>query len=390
MKRAFVVFMLMGLLAWTSCTTKQNAGYVDRSSLVLEKILELYNSGRPGLFNETFPYKEANRVTYLAGEDTLSGRRVAYLWPTSGIFSGVNALLKVTDDKKYAKLLEEKVFPGLENYYDAGRQPACYQSYITQAGLSDRFYDDNVWLALDFLETYNLTQNTVYLDKSLELWRFIISGWNEDVGGIYWCEQKKESRNTCSNAPGAVLALKLYQSTDSTYFLDWGTRLYQWTKEYLQDSTDFLYFDNVKMDGRVDKVKYTYNSGQMLQAAALLYKITGDENYLTDAKNIAKSAISYFTEEFETPQGKTIRLFKNTGNWFNVILFRGYTELFSIDKNPEYIVVFRNNLEHLWMNGRDDHGLFSKDWTGTKDDEYKWLLDQAAMVEFYAALAAIQ
>lgn len=390
MKRAFVVFMLMGLLAWTSCTTKQNAGNVDRSGLVLEKIFELYKSGHPGLFNETFPYKEANRVTYLAGEDTLSGQRVAYLWPTSGVFSGVNALLEVTGDKKYAKILEEKILPGLENYYDAGRLPACYQSYITQAGLSDRFYDDNVWLAIDFLEACNLTQKKEYLDKSLELWQFIVSGWDEEVGGIYWCEQKKESRNTCSNAPGSVLALKLYESTDSAYFLDWGTRLYQWTKEYLQDSTDYLYFDNVKMDGRVDKAKYTYNSGQMLQAAALLYKITGDEIYLTDAKKIAKSAITHFTETFETPQGKTIRLFKNTGNWFNVILFRGYAELYSIDKNPEYIGIFRDNLEHLWMNGRDDHGLFSKDWTGTKNDEYKWLLDQAAMVEFYAALAAIQ
>ena len=343
-----------------------------------------------GLFNETFPYKEENRVTYLAGEDTLSGKRVAYLWPTSGVFSGVNTLLRVTQDPRHLQLLQNDIIPGLDNYFDAGRQPVCYQSYISQAGLSDRFYDDNVWLAIDFLEAYTSTGEYDYLKKSLEIWQFIISGWDDEVGGIYWCEQKKESRNTCSNAPGAVLALKLFESTDSLYFKEWGVKLYSWTKEYLQDSTDYLYFDNIKMDGRVDKTKYTYNSGQMMQAASLLFKITGDKSFLNDAQNIAKYAMLHFTDDFVTPQGKTIRLFKNTGNWFNAILFRGYAQLYAIDEKPVYIKVFRDNLEHLWENARDENGLFSNDWSGNKNDAYKWLLDQAAMVELYAAVGEFE
>ena len=85
------------------------------------------------------------------------------------------------------------------------------------------------------------------------------------------------SKNTCSNAPGSVLALKLFEATqDSTYFTK-GKRLYEWTKATLQDSTDYLYFDNIALDGKIGKAKFAYNSGQMMQAATLLYQLTGEK-----------------------------------------------------------------------------------------------------------------
>lgn len=361
---------------------------IIRAQATLNQIFQLYDSGYDHLLNETFPYKEDNKVTYLAGIDTLKGQRVAYLWPTSGVYSGVNALLKNTGKKEYAKMLETKILPGLQHYYDTTRQPHCYQSYIVEAGHSDRFYDDNVWLALDFCESFQLTGEISFLKKSKDTWQFVISGWDENIGGgIFWCEQKKNSKNTCSNAPAAVLAFKLFEVTNDSSYFYWGEKIYNWTKTNLQDPADYLYFDNIKMTGTVDSAKYTYNSGQMMQAAALLYKFTGKNDYLADAQKIAKSAILHFTKDFKTQEGKQIRLFKNTGNWFNTILFRGYAELYRLDKNPEFIRVFKDNLDQLWNHTRDENGFFGKDWTGKANNEYQWLLDQASMVEMWATMA---
>ena len=39
----------------------------------------------------------------------------------------------------------------------------------------------------------------------------------------------------------------------------------------------------------VSKPKYAYNSGQPLQVAVLLYKITNEEKYLVDARRIAEA-----------------------------------------------------------------------------------------------------
>ena len=363
---------------------------LQRAETTLEQIYRFYDAGYDHLLNETYPYNEDNKAAYLAGEDHLKGKRVAYLWPTSGVFSGVNALLKSTGNSKYSSMLEERVLPGLQHYFDDTREPFCYQSYITEAGESDRFYDDNVWLAIDFCESFQLTRKQEYLDKSVQLWQFIISGWDDKLGGgIYWCEQKKQSKNTCSNAPASVLAFQLFEATGDSAYFNWGKKIYNWTKQNLQDSSDRLYFDNKNLEGKVDKRKYTYNSGQMLQSAALLYKLTGNKEYLEEAQKIASSSIEHFTEDFKTPEGKTIRLFKNTGNWFNVILFRGYEELYLLDKNPEYIQIFEDNLEYLWNHLRDKDGLFGKDWKGEKMEEYKWLLDQASIVELYARLGEL-
>lgn len=119
----------------------------------------------------------------------------------------------------------------MEEYFDTRREPFAYSSYISSQPLSDRFYDDNVWLGIDFTDSYRMTGKQAYLEKAKLIWKFILSG-KDDVlgGGIYWCEQKKESKNTCSNAPGAVFALKLFQATQDDAYLKQGKDLYEWTK----------------------------------------------------------------------------------------------------------------------------------------------------------------
>lgn len=115
--------------------------------------------------------------------------------------------------------------------------------------------------------------------------------------------------------------------------------------------------------------------------------LTGDKAYLEEAQHIAKSTIDFFTEEYLTVEGKKIKLFKNTGTWFNSILFRGYTELYKLDGNNQYITIFRDNMNQVWNHARNKDGLFSKDWKGQKEDEYKSLLDQSGLVEIWAVLA---
>lgn len=124
--------------------------------------------------------------------------------------------------------LTAKVLPGLAHYFDTIRSPFAYASYINDAPPSDRFYDDNVWLGIDFTELYLHTSKAEYLENFKLIWKFIESGTDEKLGGgIYWCEQSKKSKNTCSNAPGAVYALKLFEATkDSSYFKQ-GKALYE-------------------------------------------------------------------------------------------------------------------------------------------------------------------
>ena len=317
-------------------------------------------------------------------------RQYSYLWPYAGTFSAVCALLEASADPAYADLLEKRVLPGLQEYLDNGRQPAAYASYISSAlPVRDRFYDDNIWVGINFTDAYRLTGNPHYLQQAKLTWRFVQSGKDNRLGGgIYWCEQGKRTKNTCSNAPAAVLALKLYDATTDPTYLQQAEELYRWTKATLQDTTDCLYFDNIDLEGHISKNKYAYNSGQMMQAAAMLYRLTGQEAYLADAQRIAQSCYRYFFTQFTPPEhGEPFRLIKKGDVWFTAVMLRGYIELYRADDNPTYLRSFNQSLDYAWHHARDDNGLFNTDFSGEGREEQKWLLTQAAMVEMYAHLS---
>ena len=366
---------------------------LDRARQTLDSLYLNYSVDNSSLLRENYPFDEQHTVTYLASEEQANiPNQFSYLWPYSGTFSAVNALFEATHDKKYKKLLDSRVLPGLEEYFDTQRVPNAYSSYIRTAPASDRFYDDNVWLGIDFTDTYQMTQEQKYLDKAQLIWKFIESGTDSILGGgIYWCEQKKESKNTCSNAPGSVLALKLFKATNDSSYFEKGKKLYEWTQRNLQDSADYLYFDNIRLDGKIGKAKFAYNSGQMMQSAALLYQLTKNPIYLKDAQNIAKECFNYFVTDF-TPatNEEAFRMLKKGDIWFTAVMLRGFIELYQIDKDKTYINAFNKSLSYAWDNARDEKGLFNTDLSGKSKDERKWLLTQAAMVEMYARLATIQ
>lgn len=366
---------------------------LDRARQTLDSLYLNYSVDNSSLLRENYPFDEQHTVTYLASEEQANiPNQFSYLWPYSGTFSAVNALFEATHDKKYKKLLDSRVLPGLEEYFDTQRVPNAYSSYIRTAPASDRFYDDNVWLGIDFTDTYQMTKEQKYLDKAQLIWKFIESGTDSILGGgIYWCEQKKESKNTCSNAPGSVLALKLFKATNDSSYFEKGKKLYEWTQRNLQDSADCLYFDNIRLDGKIGKAKFAYNSGQMMQSAALLYQLTKNPIYLKDAQNIARECFNYFFADF-TPatNEETFRMLKKGDIWFTAVMLRGFIELYQIDKDKTYINAFNKSLSYAWDNARDEKGLFNTDLTGNNKDERKWLLTQAAMVEMYSRLATIQ
>jgi hypothetical protein len=234
---------------------------LKRAEQTLEAIYRNYSVPNTCLLRETFPYDDKYTATYLASDEQAKRPNLySYLWPLSGMLSAVNALYCCTKDDKYADMLDNKVMKGLDEYFDTIRTPAGYASYINSAPVSDRFYDDNVWLVIDFTEAYMKSKNSFFLDKAEKTWNFVISGWDEKIGGgIYWTEQNKSSKNTCSNAPSVVAATKLFQSTNNREYLNMAIKIYEWTKNSLQDSNDYLYFDNIKLDGKIDSAKYSYN-----------------------------------------------------------------------------------------------------------------------------------
>lgn len=365
--------------------TPGNTRYLSIADSILSNVLNLYQTN-DGLLTETYPVNPDQKITYLAGGTQQNGTlKASFLWPYSGMMSGCVALYKATGNKKYKKILEKRILPGMEQYWDNSRLPACYQSYPTKYGQHGRYYDDNIWIALDYCDYYQLTHKPASLEKTVALYQYIYSGWSDEMGGgIFWCEQQKEAKHTCSNAPSTVLGVKLYRLTKDAKYLEKAKETYAWTKKHLCDPTDHLYWDNINLKGKVSKEKYAYNSGQMIQAGVLLYEETGDEQYLRDARQTAAGTDAFFRTKADK-KDPTVKVHKDMA-WFNVILFRGLKALYKIDKNPAYVNAMVENALHAWENYRDENGLLGRDWSGHNKEQYKWLLDNACLIEFFAEI----
>lgn len=382
--------LLAATLLFAGCgdtEAEQNRNF-NRARATLDSIYLRYGVDGRSLLRENHPYVSDYKAGYLASEEQAVPNPYSYLWPFSGTLSAVNALIE--SDASFRQVLDERVLPGLAEYLDTTRMPAAYASYINTAPPSDRFYDDNIWLGIDFCDLYATTGERKYLDEAIDIWRFIESGTDNVLGGgIYWCEQKRESKNTCSNAPGAVYALKLHAATGDARYLAQGRALYDWTRRNLLDPEDSLYFDHIKLDGGIGRAKFAYNSGQMVQAGVLLYKATGDKACLEDARRTAAACHDRFFEPFSPETGAPFNILRKGNVWFSAVMVRGLIELYSVNGDATYLSDVQRSLDYAWEHARDEYGLFGTDFAGAADETEKWLLTEAAMCEMYGRMAGV-
>lgn len=354
--------------------------WLARSRELMQSVYQHYGEKDTPLLHEYYPFTQSEQATYLAGSNN-NAHRFSYLWPFSGSFSALVAIYEADYNRNALKEIDHKAIAGLDCYWDERRYPAAYASYLLTNPLPDRFYDDNVWIGLDFIDLYRATKRKKYLKRALQVWEFIMSG-NDSVlgGGIYWCEQKKQSKNTCSNAPGAVMALKLYRATKQQPYLEKAVSLYEWTRRNLYDEKECLYSDNISLKGRISGAKYSYNTGQMLQAAVLLYEVTGKETYLSQADTMVKACAARFMSKKD--DGYCLKL---DNIWFDAILLRGILEYARFRDADILLAIYRKSLTDLWEQRDRATGLMPE----RKKGQW-WLLAQVAYAEMMARLAKFQ
>lgn len=298
------------------------------------------------------------------------GNPYSYLWPVCAMYQAANEIEKVD---RGANVLQP-VLTIVRDYYDPAPPAPGYASYIMKLKGGDRFYDDNQWLGITSMDAYKRLKSKKYLDIGGQIYKYMMTGYDTVItGGLYWQENKKISKNTCSNGPGVILALQLYQSTKNKTYLDTALLLYHWVNDKLKAPSG-LYYDNIDIkNNKIGKALFSYNTGTMLQSNVYLYECTGDKKYLKEATAIADSSLSYFYGD---------KKFRDD-YWFNAVLLRGYEHLLQYNKDTKYILGFKKCLDNALLNEKNKQGLFGK-------DQPKNLVAHGGMLEILARYAFLE
>ena len=191
------------------------------------------------------------------------------------------------------------------------------------------FNDDMLWLGNACVRAYEATDDEEYLEVAEFLWHDVLESYSEVFGGgITWKKDTPNLKNAVSNGPTIVLATRLYNVTQNEYYLDWAKDLYTWQKANLVDPQTGLVWDNIELIDGVPTVKrdwiFTYNAGTWIGSGLRLFQITGENGYLLDALQTAKSSMTrseISTEGILRDEGQ------GDGGLFKGVFVRYFTEL---------------------------------------------------------------
>lgn len=349
----------------------------ERGTLMAEKVFDSYYTERPVLGNIVYDVLDENGNHI---KNTGTGNKETDFWSLTSLFALMVRLDTVTG-KSYKEQVDKVIdamayHRGTRSDNNAGENGAAreFKVYgVHRSNVKDHMdvvgylgresvFDDQIWAAQEFLNAYNLYKEKSYLESAVELTEYIYLVGRCEIGGIYW-GQGYTTRHACSSAPFVKLAAMLAEATGQSKYLDWAKDVYEWTYNTLRDPSDNLYYDligtrfkieskypdstaewqnpkyiegnEILGNGGIDAKKYSYNSGSMVSAGVALYKATGDKKYLTQAKATAYSCRSYFGKT-NVEEGFTVYPGSDGGttySWFDLILFKGYFDLFEVDKS---------------------------------------------------------
>jgi hypothetical protein len=366
----------------------------SQASALYHSVLDnFYVDKEGGYFRETAPEKEGDRKT-------------CYLW---SYFAATGMIYRAYQAGMDVLPFYRKVLDGFAYYRSApiGEEMIKYHSErgdVPNGGSGPCFFDDNIWVARNYLFAYEVFGDAFYLDEARRIVNYIYTGWNEELGGLVWNEkgltadgtEQELERGLSANACCSIVNALLYRLTGQEAYLAWAQRFYDFCKT-TQDPVTKIYYNGVhtllvegrRAAGPVNRDLYSYNSGSMILADLLLYEITGERSYYTDALAAAKAAHEAFLRQDE----KSGLSYYQDFDWFTAILAEAFSALAVYDREAvrPYIGVLLQALDYSLTAFPSETGLLPHDYvTGwRKEDAYdRMLLTHSGTAEIALLLAA--
>jgi hypothetical protein len=333
-------------------------------------------------------FQAMQRYYYIPGSGLYLGEPFSYLWPFSTALASTVTLAHVPAlTHAFRKELAARLI-GLRSYLDTNNSGAPEGTYTSTLAAFDgtaapptgpggtKYYDDNDWVGIEMVRTYELTHEAGPLGYAEGIMSFEMAAWQANpalpcAGGIPFSNDAENTdRNTVTTAPAAELALQLYRVTHNPQYLQFALQAYSWVRTCLLLPSG-LYGDHIRR-GTVDPTVWSYNQGTMIGAGTLLYQATHNAEYLFQARQTARAALEYFTPA---------RLYLENP-FFPAVYFRNLMYLDSVTNDPPGKRLAQGYADYAWQYDRRANNIF----VGGSPPSAQ-LLVQASIAQIYALLS---
>lgn len=220
----------------------------------------------------TYFYSTKDKLWY----STTEKKNIGSIWTQAIFWDLVMDTYKRTNDPAHLAMIHD-VYQGAYNRYDK----------FTWSNRTVWFiHDDMMWWIISLARAHQITNNPDYLAASVAGFQRVWDESHDPQGGGMWWDFNKTGKNSCINFPTVIAAMTLYNITKDNAYLDKAKSIYSWGQTNLYDPTKGRVADN-NVNGNKGWSDYTYNQGTFIGAAVMLYKQTGEQSYLDQAKQAA-------------------------------------------------------------------------------------------------------
>ncbi|QEH42033.1 glycoside hydrolase family 76 protein [Chitinophaga sp. XS-30] len=267
------MFLLLVAFASLSCSKSDTGGGPSPEPPPLPVVSYTAKDANAAFntFNAVF-YSTKDKLYY----STTERKDIGSIWTQAVYWDLVMNTWKRTKDPAHLAMITD-VYQGGYNRYDKFNWNNRTVWFI---------HDDMMWWIISLARAHRITGNEDYLASSIAGFQRV---WDESYdaeGGGMWWDFNKTGKNSCINYPTVIAAMTLYDITGETAYLDKAKSIYSWGLANLYDPAKGRVADN-NVNGNKGWSDYTYNQGTFIGAAVMLYKATGEQSYLDNAKQAA-------------------------------------------------------------------------------------------------------
>jgi predicted alpha-1,6-mannanase (GH76 family) len=329
-------------------------------------------------------------------QQATEGVKALQLWysQSSGLYAAPtgwwNAANAITVLSNYERVTGGKTYYSvLSNTFTAAQK--------TNVNFVNKYYDDDGWWALAWIDAYDLTGDARYLAMAEAIFSSMTGGWDTATcGGGEWWNTDRKYKNAIANELFLTVAAKLANRTTgsaSTTYLNWAQQEWTWFKASGMINSQSLVNDGLTSTNpnactNNGQKTWSYNQGVILGGLVELYQADKDPTLLPQAEAIANAAMTYLV----TPNGVLTESVSGTDlPQFKGIFMRNLMALYSAvpsTQSAQYKTFAETNASSIWSNDQAPGVEFGGFWQGPFDSGDA--TRQASALDALIAAAAMQ
>ena len=345
-RAGFLLLAVSSLIVYASHSVKNSvSASIPADNLDLRRAgdamaaLQRWYVPETGLYRTTGWWNSANATTTVADYAQVSGKRAEYEGTLANTFT-----------------LAQKQGPGFLN----------------------KFYDDEGWWALAWVDAYDLTGDPRYLTMAESIFTDMAGGWDDTCGGGIWWSKDREYKNAIANelflSVGAHLANRT-RGAQRRQYAAWSRRELKWFRgtgminsrglinDGLGKTTDQTSGAGCSNNGQTT---WTYNQGVILGGLAEMSKAghASASAELKLARKIAHSAMEHLADENGVLHDPCEPKCGDDGVQFKGIFVRNLAELYRVAPEAEFAAFVRGNADAIWAKARGPEDRLGETWSG--------------------------